>query len=331
MTEQHIDNGMLAMFVKMTSPTDDDRPDAGTMNSRQYDEVLDHLAGCEECRDQVTVINTLSSHWPDIQYQSMLTDEQQQMICEYIDGVLAAEDSTKIKALIESNDDAMKAALHYQSHVESMAMHLSAEDISTPEVTIQRKIEPFNVSFLAKTLSLIDQFFNIKSPLVYTMTATAALFVAVTLLVNIPDIKQQQSMIVSYQDNPTIQFTEKNKLPGIGFFTNSANRSKPFASINIELISENTIKITWPEVDGVELYNMRIQVFNQGKKIVLKETSTQNNHAIFKLKPEKKQADNNDSQAGNNHKKRYEWILYGSTTDERMFYASGGFIFDKGY
>ena len=331
MTEQHIDNGMLAMFVKMTSATDEDRPDAGTMNSRQYDEVLDHLAGCEECRDQVTVINMLSSHWPAIKDQSMLTDEQQQMICEYIDGVLAAEDSAKVKALIESNEDAMKAALHYQNHAESMAMHLSGADISTPEVTIEREVEPFKVSFLEKTLSQIDQFFNIKSPLVYTMMATAVLFVAVTLLVNIPDIKQQQSMIVSYQDDPTIQFTEKNELPGIGFFTNSANISKPFASINIDLISEDTIKITWPEVDGVELYNMRIQVFNQGKKTILKETSTHDNHATFILKSEKKQADKNDSQAGNSHNKRYEWILYGNTTDERMFYASGGFIFDKGY
>ena len=156
--------------------------------------------------------------------------------------------------------------------------------------------------------------------MVYTMAATAVVFIAVLFLAQSPILQQNQVTVASFQDDPTIQFTAKNKLPGVGFFTQSGNTSKPFEDIRIELVSENTLKISWPEVDGAELYKMRIQVFNQGKKTVLKENSTQVNYTTFLIQPEH-QADKAN--------KRYEWVLYGNTADDRMFYASGGFVISR--
>ncbi len=249
--------------------------------------------------------------------QSSLTEDQQQMICDYVDGLLEADEAEKAKAFIDIQPDAMKAALHYTSHIESMASELSRQEIVyQPPQSVRRSQN----SLFTDMSSFFRQFFSVRSPMVYTMAATAVVFIAVLFLAQSPILQRNQVTIASFQDDPTIQFTAKNKLPGVGFFTQSGNTSKPFEDIRIELISENTLKISWPEVDGAELYKMRIQVFNQGKKTVLKENSTQVNYTTFLVEPE--------HQAGKANK-RYEWVLYGNTADDRMFYASGGFVISR--
>jgi len=323
MTQQHIDNDTLGIFVKTTSCTDPAITDASSMSNALYNDILDHLADCEECRDQVTIITTLQNEWSQLSHQSSLTDDQQQMICDYIDGLLSKDDVEKTRVLIKDQPDAMKAALHYQSHVVSMEARLPREGkASRKEGAYQpdHSRQHSQNTFFTDLLCSVSQFFSIRSPMVYTMTATAALFIAVFLLTQSPEIPRNRTVIASYQDNPTIQFTAKNKLPGVGFFAQSGNSSKPFEDIRIELISENTIKISWPEVDGAKLYKMRIQVFNQGKKTVLKESSTQTNHTTFLLESEHQKVNQN---------KRYEWVLYGNTEDDRMFYASGGFVISE--
>jgi len=322
MTQKHIDNDILTMYVKTMSsdlPTDE-----YSMNSTQYHEVLDHLAICEECREQASAINTLHNEWSQLRHQSTLTDEQQQLICDYLDGNLKATKSGSAETLINNDTDAMKAALHYQSHSESMAESLSRTmEPHSETLSVQTTNHQAGSNLFSNLMSLVNRFFSVQSPMVYTMSATAAVFIAVLLVTQSPDVLQHRTLIASYQDNPTIQFTEKNKLPGIGFFAQAESTSKPFEDITIELISDNVIKISWPEVDGAELYKMRIQVFNHGEKTVLKEAETQSNHATFQL-----QNIANTEKGPNN---RYEWVLYGNTTDDRMFYASGGFIIDKGY
>ena len=317
MTQQHIDYDTLSLFVQTTSHSPPGHRDNHNMDSTLYNDVIDHLAYCEECRNQASTISTLHEKWSDIRQQSQLSDDQRQMICDYLDGSLSADEANEVKTLIETHPDTMKAALHYQSHSTTMLQALTRNGTAREaKSSATHTQDPLLASFLL----LIRQFFSIRSPMIYTMTATAALFIAVLLLAQSPVMQQEQVMIAAYQDNPTIQFTDKNKLPGVGFFTQSGSTSKPYDDIMIELVSENTIKITWPEVDGAELYKMRIQVFNQGKKTVLNESSTQTNHTIFQIEVEPKVV---------NHNKRYEWVLYGITTDDRMFYASGGFVISK--
>lgn len=323
MTQQHIDNDMLDEFVKTMLRVENATADTGNMNGVSYNDILDHLADCKVCRDQVSIISRLQNDWPQLHFQSSLTDDQQQMICDYIDGLLQVENAEKIKTLINDDPEAMKAALHYQGHVTSMQAELSREG---------RTLRQDNVAELAHVipgskntkftdlLASVSQFFSIRIPMVYAMTATAAIFIVALLLIQFQELQSNQINIAAYQDNPTIQFTAKNKLPGVGFFAQSGNISKPFKDIRIELISANTIKISWPEVDGTALYKMRIQVFNQGRKTVLKEKSTQNNYTTFQLESEPQTFNAN---------KRYEWVLYGNTTDDRMFYASGGFVISK--
>ena len=317
MTQQHIENNTLSLFVKTTFRSGSAIAGANNMSSALYENILDHLAGCEECRDQVTIITTLQNEWSQLRHQSSLTEDQQQMICDYIDGLLQADEAEKVKALIKNKPDAMKAALHYQSHVASMQAEISRKGRVPQE---DHSTQDKQSAFFTDLFSFASQFFSIRSAMVYTMTVTAAIFITIFFLAQAPELQQNQTVIASYQDNPTIQFTAKNKLPGVGFFTQSGNTSKPFEDVRIELISENTIKISWPDVEGAELYKMRIQVFNQGKKTVIEESSTKISHASFQIATERQVFNPN---------RRYEWALYGSTTDDRRFYASGGFVISK--
>lgn len=347
MTLQHIDNNTLDDFVKTMFRADPERKDEATstsdMNSDLYNEVLDHLADCESCRDQVSIITMLQNDGSKLRHQSSLTEDQQQTIYDYIDGRLPSDDAGKVEALIKNCPDATKAALHYQSHVVSMQAQLPRENIVNSDKNVQQatySTDASKNSFFTDLLAPVSRFFSLRVPMVYAMTATATVFIAVLLLMQTPELQQNQTVIASYQDNPTVQFTAKNKLPGIGFFAQSGNTSRPFEDVRIELISDNTIKISWPEIAGAALYKMRLQVFNQGKKTVLLEKTTQTNHTTFLL-PSRPQAESQadvqtavqvdvqvDVQALNVNK-RYEWVLYGNTTDDRTFYASGGFVISK--
>lgn len=317
----HINHDTLKMFVRTTALADYQGSANISMSSAPYREVLDHLATCEECRNQVSMISELQERWPDIEQHSELSDDQHQLICDYVDGSLPSEEAKQVKSLIGSQPDALKAALHYQSHSDQMQQALAASD-DAGEDNKPSIID--SGSMHTSLINRLNQFFSFRSPMVYTMALTASLIAAVMILLQHPTIQQDRIMIASYQDNPTIQFTEQNKLPGIGFFSQAGNDSRPFEDITIELIADNMIKISWPEVAGATLYKLRIQVFNQGKKTVLIENSTQANHTSFQLGPEKP-----DSAGDSSHNRRYEWVLYGNTQDDRTFYASGGFVISK--
>ena len=302
---QHIDNDTLNRYIKMSLYSD------GLEGSSQDHGVLDHLAICNECRDQASVMTLLHQEGQIINQPSSLDKDQQQLICDYVDGHLTAKEQQQAKDFINNQPDAMRAALHYQSHIEGMNLHVPIE-----EKTIK--------SETGNPLNWIGQLFNFQSPLIYTMAATAALFIAILSISQIIELEKKPLMIASYQDNPTLQFTDNNRLPGIGFFTQSTNSSIPFDDIKIELLENNVIKMSWPVIKGAAQYKIRIQVFNKGNKTLLKEQQTETNHTTFKLAPIP--IENQDQESENMGNKRYEWVLYGNTIDDRMFYASGGFV-----
>ncbi len=263
MKQDHIDYNTLSMYVKAVSYGNATIDKVG-MDGEQYHYVLDHIASCSECREQVTAITTLLNDHAYIDHQSELTPEKQKFICNYLEGKLHAKEAAEAKALIETNDDAMKAALHYQNHAESMKSHLAIENTLKSEVTESTKVQKLNASFFGQITSMFDQLFSMKSPLIYTMTATATLLFAVMLIINSSEMTQQQTMIASYQDNPTIQFTEKNKLPGVGFFAQSGNMSSPFEDINIEQvlvynsIGQVCVSIqSFRDIDKVNIQNLQ--------------------------------------------------------------------------
>ncbi len=328
MNTQHIDHNSLSGFARIPPA------DLAKANN-EYNDLLDHLANCQDCREQLTAMRALYDNAAVINEQSTLTPEQHAMICQYIEGRLSAEDITTVKQLIENNTDAMKAALHYQCHAESLRTDLASDSSMAPTDNMNASSE--SMTLKSKLISLFEQLFVVDSPFAATIAVTATIFIALLMIINVTSFNTNQTMIASYQDDPTIQFTETSKLPGIGFFSGDSKTTKPFDNISIELVAENTIKISWPQVEDAIVYKMRIQVFNQGRKTVLKEKTTENNYATFKLDIDNKLTEN-DSTTDNatngtniHHNKRYEWILYGNTKNERMFYASGGFIIDKGY
>ena len=330
MKQQHIDQETLSLFVNLTALpeyeiSEHDKSGLNSMRGTLYHEVLDHLALCEECRNQVSILTSLKENRSDIIPHSELTEDQHQLICDYVDGSLTSDEAKTVKKLIESQPDAMRAALHYQLHNESMQQQLPGVDVAErTDSAAPQKQQTFLPGIYSLLNRYFSQFFTVRLPLAYSMTVTAALIIAVLLLAEYSMLRSEQTVIASYQDNPTIQFTETNKLPGVGFFSQSGNTSQPFEGIEIELIADGKIRISWPPVDGAALYKIRIQVFNRGKKTLLKENSTQDNHTTFLLEPGDQGTVNGLAQ-----NKRYEWTLYGNTRDDRMFYASGGFVISR--
>ncbi|HHJ36558.1 MAG TPA: hypothetical protein ENJ87_12405 [Gammaproteobacteria bacterium] len=308
MAQQHIDSDTLNLYIKTSMYS------ASCMDDQVYHRVLDHLATCEECRGQASVISLIHDQGHDIRQSSELTEEQHRLIGDYLDGYLTAEEEIEARALIGEQPAAMHTALHYQSHSDEMRAHVTADNDTQNETSVAT--EPLETSSEQKPLTWIRQLFDFQTPMLYTMATTAVFFIAVMILTQFPGMADHRTVIARYQDDATLRFTDESKLPGIGFFTQSTDTAIPFEDIDIELVSEDSIKISWPEIEGAELYKIRIQVFNQGNKALLNEQTTQASHATFNL------ASAHDD-SGN---KRYEWVLYGNTADERMFYASGGFV-----
>ena len=142
--QNHIHYDTLNLFARTAALADYEDATSIGMSSSSYQEVLDHLANCEECRNQVSMISALQDRWPDISQQSELSDEENQLICDYIDGSLQPEEAQAVKQLIDTRPDAMKAALHYQSHSDQMQATLTRND-DAPErvqpVTIDSELD----------------------------------------------------------------------------------------------------------------------------------------------------------------------------------------------
>lgn len=323
MTQKHIDNDTLGLFVKTCS----NEKNRG-MDDTHYHQVLDHLVLCHECREQVATITTLHNNFLSLQQASGLSDEQNQLICDYIDGRLTRDKTEEVKALIESQATAMRAVLHYQSHVESMRASITGNtdtNIIFQENTPDLSSAPPRINYFNKAISIISHLFSYRLPLVYAMAATIAVFIVVLSLLQLP-ASNNNFIIATYQDNPTIRFTDNKESPGIGFFSQSITKSQTFEEIKVEMMAADMIKITWPEVDGANQYNMRLEIFDQGNKTVLREASTRINQAIFQL--DKNITGNAKAPAINKNlqKKHYEWVLTGNTVDNQAFYTAGGFV-----
>jgi len=257
-----------------------------------------HLAGCADCRTQIDTLESLHSHYPSLQSET-IDSAQQQEVEDFIDG--SANDYANLQK-IKTNPAALKAALHYASH--SAAMN---EEIK-PDIQQQK------ISIVDSLKFLLTHIFEYRSPMWLTASVSAVLVLALSVFV-FPEMNSADKslQIVQYQDNPQIQFRPEQALPGIGFFSKTEEESHSYDGLNVVYARPDKIRLSWAPVDRAKLYKLRLQMIAQGKKNTLAEISTELNQAEIKL-----------NATDINH--RYEWRLSGITHDGKTFMTSGGFV-----
>jgi len=296
----------------------------------EFNDLRLHLAQCSQCRNEVEGLTALQKitelSAPDT---DILSEQQHQLIADYIDGRLSEEEHQQQEIFLHANPVAMKAALHYASHKFAMdkSLHEAAIDKSFVENTSIMGVSnnsgyipdsgELQSNFWLALLSKLKNMGDLKAPIWLTVPVTAVLVVMLTInLFNQSLMEQQQFNIASYQDNAIIQFRSKDQIPGIGFFAKSTQLSKSYAGISLSIVEGKHFTLKWPSVPDAIKYKIRLQMFDEGNKVVLGEVTTEKNTAVITV--------NFDNIAH-----RYEWVLSGETSDARVFFANGGFVISK--
>lgn len=275
-------------------------------SSSEFSAVRLHIAQCLQCRTLVENLMNLK----DISQQvtDPLTEHQHQMIDDYINDRLSANEKEKQKDFIDSNPQAMKAALHYASKQSAFKRHAKSKTISKQQTSFS--------SFWSVLRDKFKPLFSYQAPVWISAPATAA-FVA---LISFSLYENQQNSrgykIASYQDNAIIQFRPVNSLPGIGFFAKSENSEMHYNNVDITVTENRDFIIHWPAIEKAIKYNLRLQVFDQGTKKQIGNITTDKNSALITTGLE-------------NIYHRYEWVLTGETSDKLTFMANGGFVINN--
>jgi len=272
-----------------------------------------HLAGCAECRTQLGVLSSLQQHYPSLQI-TPVDAAQQQMIEDLVHSEVDAPVLQKIK----NNPAELKAALHYVSHMAAMSEVIQPEAQLQSDFSLTGQQQKAPVANSLK--SLLSRLFEYQSPVWIPASVSAALVLAlVVMIVPLAD-KSDETLphreIVQYQDNPLIHFRSQDALPGIGFFSKAEQQSRPYDGLNVNYIQRDVVRLSWPAVENVKQYKLRLQVVAQGRKNTLAEVDTALNQAEIKL-----------NVLDINH--RYEWTLSGLTGDGKTFITTGGFVINN--
>lgn len=317
MTTTHIDDETMAQYLNacLTDVSDDaSSPESG------YDWVEDHLSQCQDCRAQLSMMSVLQQHYTSLSQRTDLTDDQRQSIYDYLDSInrdrpVDTDVHEVARALIDSDDDALHEALHYQNNLE-----LEAADKTSPETALTDDGDGVErPGLLTRIGRWLNEVLAVRAPVMGTVAATVTMLAITVMLVAELPFSQPDHRVTAYQDDAVITFTEKDKLPGIGFFTQDKARTQAFDDVSIELVQDDMIRISWPVITGAERYNLRLQRINAKDSTLLEEVSTTDNHVLYHLEDDELDR----SRSGG---KRYEWVLYGNTKDKQRFYANGGFV-----
>jgi len=288
------------------------------IDATEFSSLRLHLAQCSQCRalvEGIMGLQLMSQQPISLQKEEdLLTDHEHQLIADYVDGRLSGAEHQQQKEFIHSNSSALKASLHYASHKSAMDKASLESGSDSSLVTGMATNSNHLWSRLQKKMKALVTF---DAPVWLTVPVTAAL-VAI-LSVNLFDYSAPVPAgytIASYQDHAIIQFRPKDHLPGIGFFANSAQFSEVYDTLKVTVSDDGRFTIQWPPVARAIKYNLRLQMFDQGNKVVLGQVTTEKTSAVIAAQ-----------QHGIYH--RYEWVLSGETSDNRVFLATGGFVIDK--
>lgn len=274
-------------------------------DAAQFDELRLHLASCPECRSQVDAMMALQQQYPWLENPAC-DEQQQQLIADYVDGLLDSEAVDRVQRLLDENPAAMKSALHYASHRAAMQQ----AGLATPS-----SAEPFaeRQGMGAALRGRFSNWLALRPPVWMSVPITVMAVLLVVMILDVLPFQDTGYEIVSYQDNPVIQFRSREPLPGIGFFNRADMAQAEYDDLNILIPQLGEVTLHWQPVEGAISYTMRLQVFHQGEKITLGEISTADTRARFVF---------DELYMGS----RFEWVLSGHTRDDKTFQADGGFV-----
>ena len=269
-----------------------------TPETADQTELRLHLAGCPDCRRRVDTIAMLrdQGHWLDSG-----VDEFDPRIADLVAGRLSAAEADSLRRDIKQDPAALRAALHQASHARAMS-EVTAKSIAKP-------------SPWTRTMAWLQRALCLEAP-IWQMAPAMALVITVAVLVFNqfgPAREDDPMRIIAFQDNPVLQFASHEIQPGIGFFSQVGANAEPFAGMTIELQASNRLRLSWPEIPGASDYNLKLQVFRDGKTQVLARRQLKS--TMIEL-----QFDEPLTQH------RYEWVLSGNTLDQGSFQTNGGFV-----
>ena len=309
-TTQHPTMDTLAAYLEAPEQAD-------------FKELRLHIAACGECRGNIvklhTVQNTLQqSGWlhsridsPSAQLAEAL---QQQSIERFIDGELQGAQAAHIRALLQTDAYALKAALHYASH--------RSDSLPPQSAPIPKTVTNTSVSTRTGRLSTlfdgIKKLLDFRPPVWISVPATAAVVVALATAIfpSGPMSPAPHMAIATYQDKAVIHFQGANPLPGIGFFSRAHSSTQAFGPMTIHYDKSQTLSLHWPQVADAATYHLALYLIRDGQKITVKALDTTTPQALITdFKP--------------TESKRYEWTLNGETKDAGTFYTSGGFVINN--
>lgn len=260
-----------------------------------------HLASCRHCRRRTEMTAMLRDHGHWLESEITETDPR---VADLVAGRLDAGQTSRLRQEIKNDPAALRAALHFASHAQ--AMH---------EITADKKRgqSPWSMS-----LALLKRWLSFEAPLWQMAPALAVVMTVAVLVFNQIDSRQsgRRIEIVTFQDNAVLQFAGHESQPGIGFFSQQGANAEPFDGMTIELLENDRLRLSWPEIPGASDYNLKLQVFRDGETHVLTRQTL--GSTVVELQLEEPLTQH-----------RYEWILSGDTSDNRSFQTNGGFVITR--
>lgn len=298
--------------------------------SSQHTPIRNHLMACDNCRVRVDKLNQLEidiKHFvPRITRQQAVGNDlkdgsyddlygsEEQNVERYVDNQLNPEESQSVKQQLDSNPEALKAALHYAVHSAAMSRNIDTSNTNIDSKALKDNNSPNTFgSFFNKLL----QYLQWPTPAWAMVPAVLVVATVVSSpLIYLSDSQQTTGVFIAeFQDNPVISYSSADIPKGsIGFFHDAKSSTEPFSGMDIIVTPNQKLDFNWQAIPKAKSYQFKVYEFNDGQK---RELAT-----LISNEP----SASPDSIAWENEK-HYQWQISGVTQNGLQYTTSGDFIF----
>ena len=264
-----------------------------------------HLAGCGQCRMDLQALSSLRQHagWISTGSEDLSVDIAIE-VDDLVHQRLSASAAVDLRERIKQNPAELKQALHYARHHTAMKKQVNKAVIKLPEISLAGRLKQRLTAFL-QFETAVWKLIPLTVVLVAVVTLFGESFLQPTSI--------QLAKVIHFKDQARIQFVTQESQPGIGFFANSAQSSRPFEGVSVVLNNDREMTFSWPVIKDATNFQLKLQVFRDGETVVLGRVSSKDTNAVIRLLEDPGQH-------------RYEWVLTGDTINKQSFQATGGFV-----